>query len=49
MIADGDADPEPLALDLLAQAEHGPGTLVIGISDSDAVLTALEADDRRRT
>jgi histidinol dehydrogenase len=43
VIADGDADPGPLALDLLAQAEHGPGTLVIGISDSDAVLTALEA------
>jgi histidinol dehydrogenase len=41
VIADGDADPDPLALDLLAQAEHGPGTLVIGISESDAILTAL--------
>jgi histidinol dehydrogenase len=38
LIADGDADPEPLALDLLAQAEHGPGTLVIGISESAALL-----------
>ena len=30
VIADADADPGPLALDLLAQAEHGPGTLVVG-------------------
>jgi histidinol dehydrogenase len=42
VIADGVADPEPLALDLLAQAEHGPGTLVIAISDSAAVLSELE-------
>jgi histidinol dehydrogenase len=41
VIADRDADPEPLALDLLAQAEHGPGTLVIAVSQSDAVLSAL--------
>ena len=41
VIADGAADPEPLALDLLAQAEHGPGTLVIAISDSAAVLSEL--------
>jgi histidinol dehydrogenase len=43
VIADGDADPGPLALDLLAQAEHGPGTLVIAISDSDAILAELDA------
>ncbi len=30
-IAACDADPEPLALDLLAQAEHGPGTLVLAV------------------
>ncbi len=41
VIADRDSDPGPLALDLLAQAEHGPGTLVIAISDSDSVLSAL--------
>jgi histidinol dehydrogenase len=35
------ADPEPLALDLLAQAEHGPGSIVIAISDSSALLDAL--------
>jgi histidinol dehydrogenase len=42
-IAAHDADPELLALDLLAQAEHGPGTLVIAISDSAALLSAVEA------
>ncbi len=41
VIADRDADPRPLALDLLAQAEHGPGTLVIAVSESDAVLATL--------
>ncbi len=34
---------EPAALDLLAQAEHGPGTLVVGVSTSEAVITELEA------
>lgn len=43
VIADAQADPEPLALDLLAQAEHGPGTLVIGISESPELLGALSA------
>jgi histidinol dehydrogenase len=42
-IADRDADPGPLALDLLAQAEHGPGTLVIGVSPEAALLDALAA------
>ena len=32
LIADSQSDPAVLALDLLAQAEHGPGTLVVGIS-----------------
>ena len=41
-IAADDAAPEPLALDLLAQAEHGPGTLVVAVSDSDNILDALE-------
>jgi histidinol dehydrogenase len=40
-IADATADPEPLALDLLAQAEHGQGTLVIGISDAVGLLEQL--------
>jgi histidinol dehydrogenase len=41
IIADPDADPEPLALDLLAQAEHGPGTLTIGISGGEELLERL--------
>jgi histidinol dehydrogenase len=47
VIADGDADPEPILLDLLAQAEHGPGTLVMFAStdaDMSAKLTARLRD-----
>ncbi|HUA04615.1 MAG TPA: histidinol dehydrogenase [Solirubrobacteraceae bacterium] len=42
LIATGDVDPEPLALDLLAQAEHGPGTLVVAASDAPEILDAFE-------
>jgi histidinol dehydrogenase len=38
VLATGDVDPEPLALDLLAQAEHGPGTLVVAASDDAQLL-----------
>jgi histidinol dehydrogenase len=41
-IAAAEANPAPLALDLLAQAEHGPGTLVVAVSDSDDLLDVLE-------
>jgi histidinol dehydrogenase len=41
-IATHDADVNTLALDLLAQAEHGAGTLVIAISDDIQLLDALE-------
>jgi histidinol dehydrogenase len=34
VIADEDVDVAPIVLDLLAQAEHGPGTLVVLVSDS---------------
>lgn len=38
-VFDGSIDPEPVALDLLAQAEHGPGTLVVGASvDADLLV-----------
>lgn len=37
------ADGAMLALDLLAQAEHGPGTLVMAVSDAPELLDALEA------
>jgi histidinol dehydrogenase len=40
-IADGDYPLEPLALDLLAQAEHGVGTAVIGVSNDVELLEAL--------
>ncbi len=38
---DGDIDTEVLALDLLAQAEHGEGSLVVAISPSGELLDAL--------
>jgi histidinol dehydrogenase len=41
LVADGGGNPEPLALDLLAQAEHGPGTLVVAVSPDGALLNAL--------
>ena len=46
VIATGDVDPDPLALDLLAQAEHGPGTLVVAASDSTEILNAFEHELR---
>ncbi|HZE06265.1 MAG TPA: histidinol dehydrogenase [Solirubrobacteraceae bacterium] len=41
-IADSGADAEVLALDLLAQAEHGAGSIVVAISDSSDLIAALE-------
>jgi histidinol dehydrogenase len=41
IVEDDVADLEQIALDLLAQAEHGPGTLVIAVSSSRAVLERL--------
>jgi histidinol dehydrogenase len=41
LIVDGDVDPGPLALDLLAQAEHGPGTLVVAASDDERLTSEL--------
>jgi histidinol dehydrogenase len=35
------ADPEKLRLDLLAQAEHGEGSLVVAVSDDPELLDAL--------
>jgi histidinol dehydrogenase len=42
VIADDGADPDTLALDLLAQAEHGAGSLVVAISPSPDLIDALE-------
>jgi histidinol dehydrogenase len=38
-----DADPRLVALDLMAQAEHGAGSLVAGVSSSRAALDAVGA------
>jgi histidinol dehydrogenase len=42
-----DADVRLVALDLLAQAEHGPGSLVAGVSSSRAALDALAVEIER--
>jgi histidinol dehydrogenase len=42
VIAGGDADPDLVALDLLAQAEHGRDSLVVLISPRTAILDAVE-------
>jgi histidinol dehydrogenase len=42
IVCSAGADPEPLGLDLLAQAEHGEGSLVVAVSDDTALLDALE-------
>jgi histidinol dehydrogenase len=41
VIASAGADPRLVALDLLAQAEHGVDSLVVAISDDSAVLDAV--------
>ncbi len=43
VIAGDDAPPELVSLDLMAQAEHGEGTLVVAISSSHALLSELDA------
>jgi histidinol dehydrogenase len=47
VVAAGDVDEEPLALDLLAQAEHGPDSLVALISPDADVLRAVREDVER--
>jgi histidinol dehydrogenase len=43
VVADADADPGLVALDLAAQAEHGPDTIVAVASAEAALLEAVEA------
>ncbi|HKP92019.1 MAG TPA: histidinol dehydrogenase [Thermoleophilaceae bacterium] len=43
VVATDGADPELVALDLLAQAEHGPDSLCVAISPDRALLDAVEA------
>ena len=42
VLADGGADAELVALDLLAQAEHGPDSVAIVVSDDAALLDAVD-------
>lgn len=48
VIADEDADPEFLAADLLAQAEHGPDSQVLLVSPDAAQLAATRAAVERQ-
>lgn len=43
VIADATADPEFVAADLLSQAEHGPDSQVLLLSDSAALLAAVQS------
>ena len=44
VIADAGADPAFVASDLLSQAEHGPDSQVLLVSDSDALLDAVAVE-----
>ncbi len=48
VLADDSADPEFLAADLLAQAEHGPDSVVVFVTDSERLLEAVEAEVERQ-
>ena len=43
-IATAGADPHLVALDLLAQAEHGDDSLVVAVSDDEALLDAIAGE-----
>jgi histidinol dehydrogenase len=47
VVSDGDADAELLALDLLAQAEHGPDSLVVAISQDADMLELISVAVQR--
>jgi histidinol dehydrogenase len=46
VIADAGADPAFVAADLLSQAEHGPDSQVLLVSDNDALLDAVARRSR---
>lgn len=48
VIADAGANPAFVASDLLSQAEHGPDSQVVLISDDDAILDAATAQVERQ-
>jgi histidinol dehydrogenase len=43
VLAAAGSDAELVALDVLAQAEHGPGTLALAVSDDETLLDAVHA------
>ncbi len=47
VVCGADADPRLVALDLLAQAEHGAGSFVAAVSSSRDALDALDAEIER--
>ena len=48
VIADESAEPDWIAADLLAQSEHGRGSIAILLTDSNRVLDAVAASLRRQ-
>ena len=48
VIADASANPVFVAADLLSQAEHGPDSQVLLLTDSDALLDAVAAEITRQ-
>ena len=46
VIADAGANPAFIAADLLAQAEHGPDSQVVFVTDSAALVAAVDAEVR---
>jgi len=46
VLADDSADPAAIAADLLAQAEHGPDSQVVFVTDSAALVAAVDAEVR---
>jgi histidinol dehydrogenase len=48
VIADASAHPAFVAADLLSQAEHGPDSQVILLSDSEALVAAVQAELERQ-
>ncbi len=48
VIADASANPVFVAADLLSQAEHGPDSQVVLLTDSEAILTGVVAELQRQ-
>jgi histidinol dehydrogenase len=48
VIADADANPAWVAADLLAQSEHGAGSVVVLLSDAERLIKAVHAEIERQ-